>query len=58
MSIMKDKAKAIAAGMTEFKDQAAIEAKCKTCHNDKSPTYKPFVLKDMWPKIQHPLKKS
>lgn len=58
MTIMKDKAKSIAAGMTEYKDQAAIEAKCKTCHNEKSPTHKPFVMKDMWPKIQHPLKKS
>jgi hypothetical protein len=58
MTIMKDKAKAIAAGLTEFKDPAAIEAKCKTCHNEKSPTHKPFVLKDMWAKIQHPLKKS
>jgi len=53
MPVMKDKAKAYAAGLTEYKDDAAIEAKCKTCHNEKSPSYKPFVFKDMWPKIKH-----
>ncbi len=58
MGIMKDKAKAIAAGLTEYKDQAAIEAKCKTCHNDKSPTFKGFEFKKMWDQIKHPLKKS
>ena len=58
MSIMKDKPKAIAAGLAEFKDDAAIEAKCKTCHNEKSPTYKPFNFKEMWPKIKHAVPKS
>lgn len=58
MSIMKDKAKAIAAGMHEYKDDAAIEAKCKTCHNEKSPTYKAFAFKDMWAKIKHAVPKK
>ncbi len=58
MGIMKDKAKAIAAGLTDFKDQATIEAKCKTCHNDKSPTFKGFEFKKMWDQIKHPVKKS
>ncbi len=58
MAIMKDKAKAIAAGMTAYKDTAAIEAKCKTCHNEKSPTFKGFVFKDMWAKIAHPVPKK
>jgi hypothetical protein len=53
MATMKDKAKAIAAGLVEFKDEAAIEAKCKTCHNDKSPTFKGFNFKESWPKIKH-----
>ena len=53
MATMKDKAKSIAAGMTEFKDEAAIEAKCKTCHNDKSPTFKEFKFKESWAKIKH-----
>lgn len=53
MAVMKDKAKAIAAGLTEFKDDAAKEALCKTCHNDKSPTFKGFNFKEMWPKIAH-----
>ena len=55
MKTMKDHAKAVAAGMTDFKDEAAIEALCKTCHNDKSPTHKKFVLKEMWAKIAHPI---
>jgi excinuclease UvrABC ATPase subunit len=58
MTIMKDKAKSIAAGMTEFKDEAAIEKSCKTCHNEKSPTYKSFDFKEMWGKIKHPVPKG
>ena len=54
MPIMKDKAKAIEAGLTEYKDAAAIETMCKTCHNEKSPTYKDFVFKDRWELIKHP----
>ena len=56
--IMKDKAKAITAGLTAYKDEAAIEAKCVTCHNDKSPTFKAFTFKDAWPKIKHPRPKK
>jgi|WetSurMetagenome_2_1015567.scaffolds.fasta_scaffold120251_2 hypothetical protein len=58
MGVMKEKAKAIAAGMTEYKDEAAIEKQCKTCHNDKSPTFKEFKFKAMWDKVKHPTKKS
>ena len=58
MATMKDKAKAIAAGMTEFKDAAAIEKFCKTCHNEKSPTYKAFKFEESWAKIKHPVKKG
>jgi hypothetical protein len=58
MAIMKDKTKAIAAGLSEYKDEASIEKKCLTCHNDKSPTHKEFKFKDMWAKIKHPLPKK
>jgi hypothetical protein len=58
MNIMKDKAKAIAAGMTEYKDDAAIEKHCRTCHNEKSPTFKEFKFKAMWDKIKHPVPKK
>ncbi len=58
MSIMKDTTKAFAAGLTHFKSQADIEAKCKTCHNDKSPTFKGFDFAKMWAQIKHPVKKS
>lgn len=58
MAIMKDRAKAIAAGMTEYKDEKAIEAQCITCHNEKSPTYKEFKFKEMWAKVKHAAKKS
>lgn len=53
MAIMKDKKKAIEAGLTEFADEKAIEAHCKTCHNEKSPTYKEFKFKEAWAKIEH-----
>ncbi|MEP0821519.1 MAG: cytochrome C554 [Ignavibacterium sp.] len=58
MSIMKDRAKSIAAGMTEYKDAAAIEAKCRTCHNEKSPTFKGFNFEEYWNKIKHPVPKA
>lgn len=57
MAVMKDKVKAVAAGMIEFKDDAAIEKACKTCHNEKSPTYKEFKFKEMWAKISHKVPK-
>jgi len=58
MSVMKEKAKAIVAGLIEFKDEAAKEKYCKTCHNEKSPTFKEFKFKEMWGKVKHPIKKS
>ncbi len=58
MAIMKDKAKAIANGLAEYKDDAAIEKKCRTCHNEKSPTFKDFKFQDMWAKIKHPVPKK
>jgi hypothetical protein len=58
MAVMKDKAKAIKAGLIEFKDDAAIEKKCRSCHNEKSPTFKHFDFKEMWAKIKHPIPKG
>jgi hypothetical protein len=58
MAVMKDKAKAIKAGLTDFKDDAAIEKLCKTCHNEKSPSYKEFKFKEMWAKIKHSIPKG
>jgi hypothetical protein len=58
MAVMKDKAKAMAAGLMVPKDEAAIEKFCVTCHNDKSPTFKEFKFKPMWDKIKHPVPKK
>ncbi|HEY6191718.1 MAG TPA: multiheme c-type cytochrome [Bacteroidota bacterium] len=58
MAIMKDSLKAVAAGLTLYADNAAIEKKCVTCHNDKSPTFKEFKFDAMWPKIKHPRPKK
>lgn len=52
---MQDHAKSVAAGMTEYKDDAAIKAQCETCHNDKSPTFKKFDFEKQWEKIKHPV---
>ena len=57
-SIMKDHAKAVAAGLIEYKDEAAIEKQCKKCHNEKSPTFKGFEFKKMRDKIKHPVPKK
>ena len=51
--VMEDHAKAVANGLTEFKDDAAIKALCVTCHNGKSPTFKGFDFKKYWSKIKH-----
>jgi hypothetical protein len=53
MAIMKDKQKAIAAGLI-----IPNEKTCVTCHNEKSPTYKPFKYAEMFKLIAHPLPKE
>lgn len=49
MTVMKDQAKAIAAGLIHPATQS-----CKLCHNDQSPSYKGFDEKAMVEKIAHP----
>jgi hypothetical protein len=58
LSVMKDKARSIAAGMTEYKDAAAIEKQCRSCHNEKSPTFKEFNFDERWAKIRHSVPKN
>lgn len=48
-SVMEDRQKAIAAGMVYPATQS-----CKLCHNEESPTYKPFEEKTFVEKIAHP----
>lgn len=49
MEVMKDQAKAIAAGM-----QIPDEKICTGCHNPESPSYKPFDFAVFSAKIAHP----
>lgn len=50
MAIMKDRTKALAAGLI------IPDAKtCVTCHNEKSPTFKGFDFATYWKKIEHHL---
>jgi len=58
MAVMKDHAKAVAAGLHDYKDMAAAEKMCKTCHNEKSPTHKEFKFDEMWAKIKHTVPKG
>jgi nitrate/TMAO reductase-like tetraheme cytochrome c subunit len=55
MTVMKDHAKAVEAGMTNLADVKAQEALCRTCHNEQSPTFKTFEFASMWKKIEHPV---
>ncbi len=55
MPIMKDHAKAVKNGLIDYKNEKDIEKMCVSCHNPKSPAYKPFNFKEMWTKIQHPI---
>ena len=48
MSVMKDKAAAMAKGLIE-----PDEALCKKCHNEKSPTFKGFNFAEYSKKIDH-----
>lgn len=47
--VMEDHDASVKAGMI-----VPTEAMCKTCHNEKSPTYKPFDFKVASEKIAHP----
>lgn len=56
MSVMKDKEKAVAAGLV-----LGDEKLCKTCHNEESPTFdkeKGFDYQAMWALIAHPMPKE
>lgn len=48
MSVMKDKAQSVAAGLL-----IPTEETCKKCHNEKSPTYQAFDYKTFFAKIAH-----
>lgn len=50
--IMKDKTKAVAAGLRDFKVEGSIDQFCKKCHDEKE-TGEVFVTKTAWGKIAH-----
>ena len=51
MAIMKDKQKAMDAGLIIHTEKAAF---CTGCHNSESPTFVSFDYDTMWDKIKHP----
>lgn len=53
LSIMKDKEKALAAGLVP-----PTKELCVTCHNEESPTYKKFDYEKFFPQIAHPRPKA
>ena len=58
MKTMKDHAAAVAAGLTDFSKEGAIEAQCRKCHNEKSPTFKGFDFAKQWAEIAHNVPKG
>jgi hypothetical protein len=52
-SIMKVQKKAVAAGLV-----LPDEKLCKKCHNEKSPTFKPFDYEERLKEVSHPLPKK
>ncbi len=48
--VMQDKDAAVANGLV-----LSPKENCVTCHNEKSPTYKPFDFEEYWAKIKHGL---
>ena len=55
MTIMKDKQKALAAGLIIPTNDPKV---CQKCHNPESPTYKKFDYQTFWTKIKHPISKG
>ena len=55
LSVMKDRQKAVAAGLTIFKDDPKL---CTKCHNAESPSFKGFKYDEYWSKIKHPIPKK
>ena len=53
MSVMKDHAKSVAAGMKEYGSPDAIKTLCLTCHGDAHGTT--FDFDASWAKIKHPV---
>jgi len=53
MATMKSRDLSVKGGLVVWADKAAIEAKCKTCHNEKSPTNQPFDLDAALKQIAH-----
>lgn len=53
MGVMKVRDNAVKGGLVVWADKAAIEASCKGCHNEKSPTAKPFNFDEAWKSIAH-----
>lgn len=58
MKVMKDRAQSVENGLIVYENEAAIEKQCKTCHNEESPTYKPFVFAEKYAKIKHDIPKN
>jgi Cytochrome c554 and c-prime len=57
MTVMKDHAKAVEAGMAPIKvADGSAEKQCVQCHNSESPTFKDFKFQSFWEKIKHPKK--
>lgn len=52
LKVMKDREKAIAAGLVVANNDSTL---CEKCHNEESPTFKEFDYKEMWEKIKHPV---
>lgn len=49
-SVMEDKKQAVEGGLI-----IPNEKTCFKCHNQESPTFKPFDFKEHWEKIKHPV---
>jgi hypothetical protein len=53
MATMKSRDLSVKGGLVVWADKAAIEAGCKSCHNEKSPTFTAFNFEESWKAIAH-----
>ena len=52
LTVMKDHAKAVEAGLVDYPDEEAIKKQCLTCHENAHD--KPFDFAAAWEKVKHP----
>ncbi len=58
MKVMKSQEESVKNGLIVWANDKEIEAQCRKCHNEESPTYKEFDFAKMYDKVKHNIPKK